>query len=155
MAGELLDRLHDNPPSFFETAVLDLLVAMGYGGAGGRAMRTPLTNDEGIDGIIDQDALGLSRIYVQAKRYALDSSVGRPEIQAFVGALQGAQADRGVFITTARFSQRATDYARGVSTRVVLIDGESLADLMIQYGVGVQVKQTAHIVEVDEDFFDE
>lgn len=154
VAGELLTRLHDNDPAFFEQAVLDLLMAMGYGGTQGKATRTQLSNDGGIDGIIDQDALGLSRIYVQAKRYALDKSIGRPAIQGFVGALQGAQADRGVFLTTATFSDKAQEYADAVSSRVVLIDGDRLAKLMIRYGVGVQVKRTVALVEVDEDYFE-
>lgn len=154
VASELLERLHGQEPAFFEQAVLDLLIAMGYGGADGKATRTQLSGDGGIDGIVDQDALGLSRIYVQAKRYALDSSVGRPEIQAFVGALHGNQANQGVFITSGRFSTGARTYADSVPTRVVLIDGERLASLMIRYGVGVQVRRTVHIVEIDEDFFE-
>ncbi|WP_328527619.1 restriction endonuclease [Nocardioides sp. NBC_00368] len=154
VAAELLTRLHGNEPAFFEKAVLDLLIAMGYGGTEGRATRTQLSNDGGIDGIVDQDALGLSRIYVQAKRYALDASVGRPEIQGFVGALHGNQANQGVFITTGRFSRGATEYAAGVASRVILIDGRRLAYLMIRYGVGVQVKRTLHIVDIDEDFFE-
>jgi len=139
---------------FFEQAVLDLIMAMGYGGADGAATRTQLSNDGGIDGIVDQDALGLSRVYVQAKRYAIDNAVGRPDIQAFVGALHGAQANQGVFITTGRFSSGARDYAASVATRVVLIDGAHLTSLMIRYGVGVQVRRTVQIVEVDEDFFE-
>ena len=154
VAADLLVRLHGNEPAFFEQAVLDLLIAMGYGGTEGRATRTQLVGDGGIDGIVDQDALGLSRIYVQAKRYALDTSVGRPEIQAFVGALHGNQANQGVFITTGRFSAGARAYAESVPTRVILIDGDRLAALMIRYGVGVQVRQTVQIVEVDEDFFE-
>ncbi|HEY8664932.1 MAG TPA: restriction endonuclease [Propionibacteriaceae bacterium] len=154
VAADLLARLHAQAPAFFEQAVLDLLIAMGYGGAEGRATRTQLTNDSGIDGIIDQDALGLSRIYVQAKRYALDSSVQRPEIQGFVGALHGNKAGQGVFITTARFSGGAQTYAKEVPTPVVLIDGPRLASLMIRYGVGVQVRRTVALVEVDEDFFE-
>lgn len=126
VATDLLGRLHANEPAFFEQAVLDLLVAMGYGGAEGRATRTQLSNDGGIDGIVDQDALGLSRIYVQAKRYAPDGAVGRPDLQAFVGALHGNQANQGVFITTARFSSGAQQYADSVPTRVVLIDGARL-----------------------------
>ena len=102
----------------------------------------------------EQAVLGLSRIYVQAKRYALDSTIDRPTIQAFVGALHGNQANQGVFITTARFSSGARAYADSVPTRVVLIDGKRMASLMIRYGVGVQVNQTVHIVEVDEDFFE-
>jgi restriction system protein len=154
VADDLLSRLHGKDPAFFEQAVLDLLMAMGYGGAEGRATRTQLSNDGGIDGVIDQDALGLNRVYVQAKRYALATAVGRPEIQAFVGALHGHQASQGVFITTGRYSSGAREYADNVPTRVVLIDGERLAGLMIRYGVGVQVKSTVHIVEVDEDFFE-
>lgn len=153
VATELLDRLHGQHPTFFENVVVDLLVAMGYGGAGGRATVTQASNDGGIDGVIDQDALGLNRVYVQAKRYALDASVGRPEVQAFVGALSG-RADGGVFITTARFSSGAQEYARTAHSRIILVDGPRLAALMIRYGVGVQVKRTLHIVTVDEDFFE-
>jgi restriction system protein len=154
VASDLLDRLHSHDPAFFEQAVVDLVVAMGYGGADTRATRTQLSNDGGIDGIIDQDVLGLSRVYIQAKRYALDSSVQRPDIQSFVGALQGQQANQGVFITTGRFSSGAIEYAKSVPTRVVLIDGTRLAELMIRYRVGVQVKQILQIVDVDEDFFE-
>lgn len=154
VADQLLTRILDQEPVFFEQAVLDLLIAMGYGGAEGSATRTQLSNDGGIDGIIDQDALGLSRIYVQAKRYAADNIVGRPAIQAFVGALAGNQASQGVFITTSRFSLEAQTYANQVPTRIVLIDGDRMTRLMIRYGVGVQVKRTVQIVEVDEDFFE-
>lgn len=154
LADELLDRLHAREPAFFEQAVLDLLMAMGYGGADGTATRTQLSNDGGIDGVIDQDALGLSRVHVQAKRYAPTTPIGRPDIQAFVGAMAGSQANQGVFITTGRFSQGARAYADSVPTRVVLIDGPRMAALMIKYGVGVQVKRTLHIVEIDEDFFE-
>ena len=154
VASNLLSRLHSHNPAFFEQAVVDLVVAMGYGGADARATRTQLSNDGGIDGIIDQDVLGLSRVYIQAKRYSLDSSVQRPDVQSFVGALQGQQANQGVFITTGRFSSGAIEYARSVPTRVVLIDGPRLAELMIRYRVGVQVKRTLQIVDVDEDFFE-
>ena len=153
VALELLSRLHGKAPTFFEQAVVDLLVAMGYGGAEGQAKVTSQSNDSGIDGIIDQDTLGLNRVYVQAKRYAPDNSVGRPELQAFVGALSG-KADGGVFITTGRFSSGARDYAEAVPTRIILIDGQRLASLMIRFGVGVQAKQTLKIVEIDEDFFE-
>jgi len=155
VAADLLLRFHQQEPEFFERAVLRLLLAMGYGGAEGRAIPTQLVRDGGIDGIIDQDALGLARIYVQAKRYdPLQGSVGRPAIQAFVGALVGNNANQGVFITTAQFSKDARDYAESVGVRVVLIDGERLARLMIRYRVGVQVKDSVDIVEVDEDFFE-
>ncbi|WJY69103.1 restriction endonuclease [Corynebacterium auris] len=154
VAEDLLKRLHDREPAFFEQAVLDLLMAMGYGGSFGAATRTQLSNDGGIDGIIDQDALGLSRVYVQAKRYEMSSSIGRPAVQAFVGALHGAQASQGVFLTTASFSKAATDYANSVQSRVVLIDGTLLVKLMIKHGVGVQIKRTVKIVEIDEDYFE-
>ena len=154
VAQDLLERLHTQGPVFFEQAVLDLLVAMGYGGTQGAATRTRLSGDDGIDGIIDQDALGLSRIYVQAKCYDPRGTVSRPDVQGFAGALQGAQASQGVFITTASFSARAQEYAKRVASRIVLIDGARLASLMIRYGVGVQVRDTIRIVEVDEGFFE-
>ena len=154
VSDQLMARILAQEPVFFEQAVLDLLIKMGYGGADGTATRTQLSNDGGIDGIIDQDALGLSRIYVQAKRYARDNPVGREAIQAFVGALAGNQANQGVFITTSRFARTAIDYAGAIATRVILIDGERLTRLMIRYGVGVQVKRRIEIVEIDEDFFE-
>ena len=115
VAAELLKRLYEQDPAFLEQSVLDVLIAMGYGGADKRAQRTQLTNDGGIDGIIDQDPLGLDRIYVQAKRYAPENAVQRPEIHGFAGALLGKQASQGVFITTSRFSQGAIDFADGVA----------------------------------------
>ncbi len=125
---------------------------MGYGGVGGSGVVTGLTNDGGIDGVIDQDVLGLSKVYVQAKRYKVDNAVQRPEVQAFVGALSG-KADNGVFITTSRFSSGAIEYAAAVPTRIILVDGNRLTRLMMEYGVGVQVQQTYRVVEIDEDFF--
>lgn len=154
VADQLLTRIRAQDPEFFEKAVLDLLMAMGYGGAEGSATRTQLSRDGGIDGIIDQDALGLSRIYVQAKRYASDNTVGRPAIQEFVGALAGNAASQGVFLTTSRFSVDAQRYADQVQARIVLVDGAKLSRLMIRYGVGVQVRRTVQIVDVDEDFFE-
>jgi len=153
VAADLLQRLQNKPPVFFESAVVKLLVAMGYGGADGKATVTQQSNDGGIDGIIDRDALGLDRIYIQAKRYASDSAVLRPEVQAFVGALSG-KASSGVFLTTGRFSSGAVEYAANAHTRVILVDGSRLTRLMIRYGVGVQIRQTLHIPEVDEDFFE-
>jgi len=153
VASDLLARLQDNTPSFFENAVVKLLVAMGYGGADGHATVTQQSNDGGIDGVIDQDALGLNRVYIQAKRYANDRSVQKPEVQAFVGALSG-KATTGVFLTTGRFSPGAVEYARTAHTRIILIDGQRLTELMIRYGVGVQSKRTLSIVTVDEDFFE-
>ncbi|WP_370255513.1 restriction endonuclease [Cryobacterium sp. Sr8] len=152
VAVELIERLQGKEPGFFEQAVVQLLLAMGYGGTTGSGSVTQLSNDGGIDGVIDQDVLGLSRVYIQAKRYADDNVVGRPDVQAFVGALSG-KADSGVFITTSRFSEGARGYAEAVPMRVVLIDGKRLTSLMIRYGVGVQVRETYRVVEIDEDFF--
>ncbi|TKJ30152.1 restriction endonuclease [Blastococcus sp. CCUG 61487] len=154
VAVQLLERLRAQEPAFLEQAVLDLLVAMGYGGADKRVQRLGGSGDGGVDGVIDQDALGLDRVYVQAKRYAADNTVGRETIQAFVGALHGQHATRGIFITTSRFSAGAEEYAKGINARVILIDGERLARLMIRYGVGVQTKHTYRLVEIDEDFFE-
>jgi restriction system protein len=111
--------------------------------------------DEGLDGVIRQDPLGLDRIYVQAKRYGATRAVGRPEIQEFVGALHGAQADRGVFITTSRFTPDAITYADRVAARIILIDGQTLGSLMVRHNIGVQDQQTFVIKRVDEDFFEE
>ena len=154
VSKELITRLLAKTPAFFERAVVDLLVAMGYGGTGGVAAATQLVNDGGIDGVIDQDVLGLDKVYIQAKRYAPGNAVQRPEVQGFVGALSG-KADAGVFITTSTFSNGALQYARqDTKARIILIDGDRLTELMIRYGVGVQVKQTINIVEIDEDFFE-
>ena len=152
VATDLLARLQGKEPGFFEQAVVDLLLAMGYGGTTGTGNVTQLSNDGGIDGVIDQDILGLNRVYIQAKRYADGNTVGRPDLQAFVGALSG-KADSGVFITTSRFSEGAQTYAENVPTRIILINGKRLTSLMIRYGVGVQARETYKVVEVDEDFF--
>jgi restriction system protein len=155
VAGELLARIRDAEPTFLEQTVVDLLVAMGYGGADEkRVRRVGGTGDGGVDGVIDQDPLGLGRIYIQAKRYAPDNTVGRPAIQGFVGALHGQQADQGVFITTSSFTNDASEYARQVNAAVVLIDGRRLSELLIQYGVGVQVEKTYTVVKLDDDYFE-
>lgn len=154
VATDLLKRLQERHPDFFEEAVVKLLLAMGYGGAENRGRRIGGMGDGGVDGVIDQDALGLDQIYIQAKRYAQESTVGREAIQSFVGALAGRGATRGVFITTSRFSTQALEYARAIPTRVILIDGKQLTDLMIRHSVGVQVAKTYTVVEVDEDFFE-
>lgn len=154
VAADLLRRINEQPPVFLERVVLDLLVALGYAGAMGRAEQLGRSGDEGVDGVVREDALGLDRIYVQAKRYGSGRTVGRPEIQAFVGALHGAQASRGVFITTSRFSREAVDYVDRVPQRVVLIDGDELTRLMVEHGVGVQAEQTYVLRRVDEDFFE-
>ncbi|KAE8126312.1 MULTISPECIES: restriction endonuclease [Bifidobacterium] len=152
VSAALLSRLQGKEPAFFEKTVVDLLLAMGYGGAHGKGTVTQLTNDGGIDGVIDQDALGLNQIFVQAKRYSRSNTVERPEVQSFVGALSG-KADRGLFITTNTFSKGAVEYARNVPTRVILIDGHQLTQLMIRYEVGVQVTHAYRVVGLDEDFF--
>lgn len=154
VGDELLDRLRDSHPDFFEQAVVDLLLKMGYGGAAQRGRRIGGSNDEGIDGLIDQDALGLDQVYIQAKRYKEGNNVGREPIQAFVGALHGFGASRGVFLTTSAFTSGAIDYAQKVQSRIILIDGAKLVELMISYRVGVQEKQKFSAVEVDEDYFE-
>ena len=155
VAAELINRINEREPAFMEQVAVNLLVAMGYAGSLGRAERLGRTGDEGVDGVIHQDALGLDQIYIQAKRYGSGRTVGRPEIQAFVGALHGAQATRGVFITTSRFSDEAKEYATRVQQSIVLIDGNDLGNYLVQYGVGVQPEQTVVISKVDEDFFGE
>jgi restriction system protein len=154
VAADLLKRLREQDPSFLEQSVLDVLVAMGYGGTEQRATVLGGSGDSGVDGVIDQDPLGLERVYVQAKRYGEENTVQRPDIQGFVGALHGMGAHRGIFITTSRFSTGAREYAKGIGTRVVLIDGRRLTELMIKYGVGVQQRQVFTVVEVDEDYFE-
>lgn len=154
VGDDLLDRLRDSHPDFFEQAVVDLLLKMGYGGAAQRGRRIGGSNDEGIDGLIDQDALGLDQVYVQAKRYKAGNNVGRESIQAFVGALHGFGASRGVFLTTSAFTSGAIDYSNKVQSRIILLDGRKLVDLMIAYRVGVQEKQNFSAVEIDEDYFD-
>lgn len=153
VGGELLDRLRDSHPDFFEQAVVDLLLKMGYGGAAQRGKRIGGTNDEGVDGLIDQDALGIDQVYVQAKRYKEGNNVGREAIQAFVGALHGFGASRGVFLTTSAFTGGAIEYANKVPSRIILIDGSRLVELMIAYRVGVQEEKHFSAVEVDEDYF--
>lgn len=150
----LLARLRESHPEFFEEAVVKLLLGMGYGGAEQRGRRIGGSGDGGVDGVIDQDSLGLEQIYVQAKRYAEGNRVGRETIQAFIGALHGFGANRGVFITTSTFTQHAREYAASIPTRIVLIDGKRLVSLMIKYRVGVQVKQSYDVVDIDEDFFE-
>lgn len=154
LANELLRRVLAEEPTFLERLVLKLLTAMGYGGRAGVTEHWGRPGDGGIDGVVRQDVLGLDRVYIQAKRYT-DRSVERPDIQAFVGALHGVQADRGVFITTSRFSSGAKEYADRVPQRIVLIDGQRLAELMILHNVGVQDESTFVLKKIDEDFFDQ
>lgn len=153
--GELLSRLRASDPTFFEKAVIKLLLAMGYGGAEQRGRQIGGTGDGGVDGVIDQDALGLEKIYVQAKRYAETASVGSATIREFIGALAIKGVSSGVFITTSSFTQSAKDTAASPSHSIALIDGAKLASLMINYRVGVQIKQIYEVFELDEDFFDD
>ncbi len=152
LAAELLDRVLEQSPDFFEQLVLDVLHAMGYGGRrDDAAERLGQSGDEGVDGVIREDRLGLDLIYVQAKRWK--NVVGRPEIQKFFGALHGQRATKGVFITTASFSKEALDYADGVTPRVILVDGKELAKLMIEHDVGVTVARGYEPKRVDLDYF--
>lgn len=152
--SNLLTRIQEASPQFFEDAVVNLLLAMGYGGAEKRGQVVGKSHDGGIDGVIDEDPLGLDRVYIQAKRYAEGNTVGREAIQAFVGALHGHAASKGVFITTSAFTKPAQDYAHAVPSRVILIDGKRLTSLLVKYRVGVQVKDVYEVMEIDEDFFD-
>jgi len=154
LSSELLDQLSQVNPYRFEQVVIDLLFAMGYGGSRAEAAQvTKKSGDEGIDGIINEDRLGLDVIYVQAKRWK--NNVGRPEIQNFVGALAGKQAQKGVFITTSEFAQSATDYAAAVPQKVILIDGPRLAALMIEHSIGVATTRTVAIQRIDSDYFED
>ena len=152
----MLDRIFELSPTFFEQLVLDLIVAMKYGGVNGAiSERTGGSGDEGFDGIVNEDPLGLDKIYLQAKRYAKDNKIGRPTIQQFAGALAGKGASKGVFITTSSFAAPAIEFARHVPQRIILIDGEELAKLMVQYGVGVRIERTVDIKRIDLDYFEE
>ena len=154
LAEELLSRILACPPSFFEQLVVELLVKMGYGGSRKDAgERIGQTGDGGIDGIIKEDRLGLDTIFIQAKRW--QGSVGRPEIQKFVGALQGQRAKKGVFITTSTYTAEAVEYASRIDTKVVLIDGKQLASLMTDFDVGVSVSASYVVKRVDSDYFEE
>jgi len=151
----LLDRLRGAEPKFFEQVVVDLLVAMGYGGSHeSAARRIGKTGDEGIDGIIDEDRLGLDAIYIQAKRWKADHTVGSGDVQGFVGSLVGKKASKGVFITTSSFSQPAMKSIETVAHRVVPIDGAEVARLMFTHGVGVRIRQTYEVKTIDESYFE-
>jgi restriction system protein len=152
LAEEILQRVKGCSPNFFERLVVELLVKMGYGGTrqdAGRAIGR--SGDEGIDGVIHEDRLGLDVIYLQAKRW--EAVVGRPEIQKFVGALQGQRAKKGVFITTSDFTKDAVEYVRNIDNKVVLINGSLLANLMIDHDVGVSLAATYEIKKIDSDYF--
>lgn len=154
LAFNLLEQMGQMDAFRFEHLVVDLLFAMGYGGSRREAAQvTKKSNDEGIDGVINEDRLGLDVIYVQAKRW--QGTVGRTEVQNFVGALAGKQANKGVFITTSKFGKNAVEYAQAVSQKVILIDGGRLADLMIEHDIGVSTSQTLALKKIDTDYFEE
>ncbi len=154
LGTELIEQIKGCSPGFFEKLVVEVLVAMGYGGTRKDAGRViGGSGDESVDGVINEDRLGLDVIYVQAKRW--ENTVGRPEIQKFVGALLGKKARKGIFITTSDFSKNARDYASSIESSVVLIDGEALANLMIDYNVGATVESSYEIKRIDSDYFDE
>lgn len=154
LAQDILSRILACSPTFFERLVVELLVKMGYGGSRRDAgERIGQSGDGGIDGIIKEDRLGLDTIYIQAKRW--QGSVGRPEIQKFVGALQGQRAKKGVFITTSSYTAEAIDYASRIDTKVVLIDGQLLANLMMDFDVGVSVAASYIVKRIDSDYFEE
>jgi restriction system protein len=151
---ELLDRILSAPPAFFERLIVALLLEMGYGGSREDAGKiVGRSGDGGIDGVIDQDALGLDRVYVQAKRYIAENGVSEPEIRAFSGSLGAAKANKGVFVTTSYFTQPAQNFAERHPFKIVLIDGERLASLMIRHNVGVRIDETVYLKKMDEDFF--
>ena len=154
LVSELLAQVKTASPKFFENLVIDLLVAMGYGGSrkdAGKAVGR--SGDGGIDGIIKEDKLGLDVVYVQAKRW--DNTVGRPVVQAFAGSLEGFRARRGILITTSSFSNDAKEYVRNIEKKIVLIDGEELANLMIEHGVGVSTVAAYQVKKIDNDYFTE
>jgi restriction system protein len=156
LADEILDKIRNVSPTFFEKLVVDLLVKMGYGGSikdAGKAIGK--TGDEGIDGTIKEDKLGLDVIYIQAKRWKDGNIVGRPELHKFVGALAGQGAKKGIFITASTFSKDAIEYTPKNETKIILIDGTQLAELMIEYNVGVSHQQIYEIKKIDNDYFEE
>jgi restriction system protein len=156
LVDEILTTVHKASPGFFEKLVVEVLVNMGYGGSRRDAARAVGgSGDEGIDGIIDEDRLGLETIYIQAKKWKSDNAVGRPEIQKFVGALQGHRARKGIFITTSKFTNEAREYASNIDTKVVLIDGKRLANFMIDYNVGVSLQTMYEVKGLDTDYFGE
>ncbi len=156
LSANLLSEIMERSPAFFEKMVVQLLLKMGYGSALEDGFVTGCSGDEGIDGIIREDKLGFSSIYIQAKRWAEDKAIGRPEIQKFVGALAGQGAQKGLFITTGTFTKEARSYVeKQLSTKVVLVDGEKLTKLMIEYNLGVSVETVYTIKKIDTDFFSE
>lgn len=155
LAIELLEKVKSNTWQFFEDLVVDLMVKMGYGGSRNKAgEKLKRTSDEGIDGIINEDKLGLDVIYLQAKKWTSEGGIGRPEIQKFVGALHGQRAKKGVFITTSYFSKTSYEYVKTIDPKVILIDGQALANLMIENNVGTSTVESYQIKKIDLDYFE-
>lgn len=155
LSAELLDRVREASPAFFEHLIIELLLAMGYGGTSedaGRALGR--SGDDGVDGVIDQDPLGVDQIYVQAKRYKDGNSIGSGAIRDFFGALSLMKAQKGIFVTTSSFSASAVQTARDLGSRIVLIDGVQLAKLLIRYNIGCRDEEVIHLKKIDEDFFE-
>lgn len=156
LAEDLLQKVMEQTPRFFETLVVDLLKKMGYGGSFDDSTKvTPYVHDDGIDGIIYEDKLGLDKIYIQAKRYKADITVGKPQIQQFAGALDEQKATKGVFITTSDYSKEARSYVEKLSKKIVLINGQELTRFMIEFNVGVSTKKTYDVKRIDSDYFEE
>ena len=156
LKAELLERVLSCSPLFFEKLIIDLMLAIGYGGSLREAgEHVGQSNDEGIDGVINEDTLGLDRIYLQAKRYAPENTVGRPALQAFAGSLLGKGANKGVFVSTSSFTKGAIEYVENVPQRIVLIDGEQLTSLMVEHGVGVRTVQQFELKKLDDDYYSE
>ena len=155
LAGDLLMRVRDSSPAFFENLIIELLVAMGYGGTSDNAGRgLGKTGDDGVDGVVDQDPLGVDQVYIQAKRYAEGNNIGSGAIRDFFGALNIKKAQKGIFFTTSSFSSKAEETAQNLSSRIVLIDGHRLANLMIRYNIGCRDEDVLYLKKIDESFFD-
>ena len=155
LASELLEKIRINSWQFFEDLVIDLMIKMGYGGSKRKAGKSiQRTNDEGIDGIINEDKLGLDVIYLQAKMWQTETTISRPEVQKFVGALHGKRAKKGVFITTSSFTKGAIEYVKTIDPKVILIDGQTLTNLMIEHNVGTTVIESYQIKKIDLDYFE-
>lgn len=156
LAADILQKTLEQTPTFFEQMVVDLLVKMGYGGNfANSAEVTPISHDDGIDGIIYEDKLGLDKIYIQAKRYKPEITVGKPLIQQFSGALDEKKASKGVFITTSTYSKEAREYVKNLNKKIVLIDGTELANYLIEYNVGVNLKKVYEVKRIDLDYFED
>lgn len=155
LTAELIDRVRGAPPAFFESLIVELLVAMGYGGTAEESGKTlGQTGDDGVDGVIDQDPLGVDQIYLQAKRYQAGNSIGPGAIRDFYGALSLKRAHKGIFVTTSTFTSSAIQTARDLGSRIVLIDGQHLARLMIRYSVGCRDERVLRLKKVDEEYFE-